>query len=327
VRPPVEVARELAASLLAPVAAEVDATGVLPRRHLDALAAAGLHGVIGPAGAGGMDADAATLAAVVEELAAGDLATAFVFLQHHGVVGRVAAAGTSPELLAGLCAGRVRGGIALQAATRPDAAPVTVRRDGRDLVLDGAVPWVTGWGLVDVVLVAARDGDDVAFVLVDAVEGPTLTVVPQSLVAVQASATVELRLSGSRVPGDRLVGRTPLAEVRAGDAAGLRLNGSLALGLVRRCARLIGPSPLDDDLAAARAWLEGAGPEELPDARAGAAALAHRAAGALVVATGSSAVRAGSVAERTAREALFLLVFGSRPAIRASLLTRLGAAG
>jgi hypothetical protein len=46
-----------------------------------------------------------------------------------------------------------------------------------------------------------------------------------------------------------------------------------------------------------------------------------------VAATGSSAVRTGSAAERTAREAVLLLAFGSRPAIRAELLTRLGAAG
>jgi hypothetical protein len=37
-------------------------------------------------------------------------------------------------------------------------------------------------------------------------------------------------------------------------------------------------------------------------------------------------VERGSVAERTAREAVFLLVLGSRPAIKEALLTRLGAA-
>ncbi|MGY1669036.1 acyl-CoA dehydrogenase family protein [Geodermatophilus sp. SYSU D00710] len=323
---PVEVARRLAEELLAPAAAAVDAGGVLPRGHLDALAAAGLYGLVGPPAAGGGGADGATLAAVVEELAAGDLATAFVWLQHHGAVGRLAAAGTHPDLLADLCRGRRRAGIALQAATRPDAAPVTLRRDGGDTVLDGAVPWVTGWGLVDVLLVAARDGDDVAYALVDAVEGPTLQAVPQSLAAVQASATVELRLTGHRVPAGRLLGTTPVAEVRAADAAGLRVNGSLALGLVRRCTRLVGPSPLDAELDAVRARLDAAGPADLPAARAEAAALAHRAAGALAVAAGSGAARAGSVAERTAREAVFLLVFGSRPAIRDALLERLGAA-
>ncbi len=147
-------------------------------------------------------------------------------------------------------------------------------------------------GLVDVVLVAARDGDDVAFVLADAAAGPTSEAVSQPLVAVQASATVELHLRGHRVPAGRPLGTTSLAQVRAGDTAGLRVNGSLALGLVRRCAALVGPSPLD---------------------------------AALEAASGSAAARAGSVAERTAREAVFLLVSGSRPAIRAHLLDRFGA--
>ncbi|WP_448639473.1 acyl-CoA dehydrogenase family protein [Geodermatophilus sp. URMC 63] len=326
---PVAVAGRLAAELLTPAAAGVDAGGVLLRGHLDALADAGLYGLTGPRSAGGLAADVATVAAVVEELAAGDLATTFVWLQHLGVVSRLAAH-RPPALsdrLPDLCAGRLRAGIALLAAVRPGPPAITVRADAGDLVLDGAVPWVTGWGAVDVVLVAARDGEDVLFVLVDAVAGPTLGVVRQQLVAVQASATVELRLAGHRVPTERLVHRAPLAGLLAGDAATLRVNGSLALGLVRRCTRLVGPSPLDADLAAVRARLDAAGPADLPEARAQAAALAHRAAGALVVATGSRSVRAGSDAERTAREALFLLVFGSRPAIKASLLGRLGGAG
>ncbi|WNV77448.1 acyl-CoA dehydrogenase family protein [Geodermatophilus sp. DSM 44513] len=321
-------ARRLAADLLAPAAAAVEADGAVPRAHLDALAAAGLYGLTGPADAGGLDADRDTVAAVVEELAAGDLATTFVWLQHLGVVGRLAAAGP-PELraahLADLCAGRVRAGIALQAALRPGPPAVRVHRDGAELVLDGAVPWVTGWGLVDLLMVAARDGEEVLFTLLDARDGPTLAATPQPMLAVAASATVELRLTGHRVPAGRLVHAAPLAGLLAGDAAGLRLNGSLALGLVLRCTRLVGASPLDGELAAARARLDAAGPAELPAARAEAAALAHRAAGALVVATGSRAVRTGDVAGRTLREAAFLLVFGSRPAIRAELLARFGA--
>jgi alkylation response protein AidB-like acyl-CoA dehydrogenase len=169
----------------------------------------------------------------------------------------------------------------------------------------------------------------VVFVLVDAEAAPTLTAVPQRMVAVTASATVELRLTAHRVPAERLVRRVPLAEIRAGDAAGLRPNGSLALGLAARCARLLGSaapdaSPLDGDLAQVRARLDGAGPDDLPAARAAAAALAHRAAGLLVAVTGSSAVLAGAHAERLAREALFLLVFGSRPAIRTALVAELG---
>jgi alkylation response protein AidB-like acyl-CoA dehydrogenase len=320
-------ARALAEELLFPSAAAVDAAGVVPPGHLDAIADAGLYGLTGPAEAGGLAADPTTVAAVIEELAAGDLATTFIWLQHLGVVGALARgpAELRRAFLADLCAGRRRGGVALQAALRPGPAAVGVCLDGDELVLDGAVPWVTGWGHVDLLLVAARDAaDDVVFVLADAVASPTLTVAPQRMVAVAASATVELRLNGHRVPAGRRVATVPLAELRAGDAAGLRPNGSLALGLVTRCTRLLGPSPLDGDLAAARTRLDEAGPDELPAARAAASALAHRAAGLLVVATGSSAVLAGAHAERSAREALFLLVFGSRPAIKAALVAELG---
>ena len=44
-----------------------------------------------------------------------------------------------------------------------------------------------------------------------------------------------------------------------------------------------------------------------------------RAAAALVVAQGASAILAGQDAQRLAREALFLLVFGSRPTIKQAL--------
>jgi alkylation response protein AidB-like acyl-CoA dehydrogenase len=323
-------ARELAADLLAPAAAAVEAAETVPRAHFDALADAGLYGLTGPVEAGGLGADPATVASVVEELAAGDLATTFVWLQHLGVVRLVSAAGAPPlreEFLPDLCAGWRRAGIALQAALRPGAPAIRLRRDGGDLVLDGAVPWVTGWGLVDLLLVAARDGEDVAFVLVDARHNATLTTTPHRMTAVQASATVQLELTGHRVPAGRRVHTAPLALLLARDAAGLRLNGSLALGVTLRCARLVGPSSLDDELAATRARLDAASPEELPGARAAAAALAHRAAGALAVATGSRTVVRGSTAERTAREAVFLLVFGTRPAIKQALLTELGAAG
>jgi hypothetical protein len=56
-------------------------------------------------------------------------------------------------------------------------------------------------------------------------------------------------------------------------------------------------------------------------ARAGASAFAARVATRLVVEAGSRGIVRGHPAERLAREALFLLVFGSRPAIKAALRT------
>ncbi len=76
-----------------------------------------------------------------------------------------------------------------------------------------------------------------------------------------------------------------------------------------------------------RAALDGAAAAGLPAARAAASEFAFRAAGALVTAAGSRSVLAGQDPQRLAREALFLLVFGSRPAIRESLAARLGRSG
>jgi hypothetical protein len=110
--------------------------------------------------------------------------------------------------------------------------------------------------------------------------------------------------------------------------AGLAGNGALALGVAARAiAESRRPGALVDDLDAARAALLAADPDGLPDARAAASSLALRAAGRLVVSTGARSVLAGSTAERLLREAAFLLVFGSRPAIRESLLDRLDGLG
>lgn len=113
-----------------------------------------------------------------------------------------------------------------------------------------------------------------------------------------------------------MIGSRPF---RPEDPAGLRPNGSLALGVAKRCCRLLGPSPLDDELAACRAALDTCAPESMPAARAAAAELAQRAATALVVHEGSGSITTASHPQRLAREAMFLLVFGSRRSIKAEL--------
>jgi hypothetical protein len=188
------------------------------------------------------------------------------------------------------------------------------------VLLDGEAPWVSGWGLVDVVMVTARIEDTVVSLLVDAVEAPTLQVERLHLVGANASATVTLWFDDHIVPAARVVGQEPHADVLARDAEGLRLNGSLALGVADRCCRSMGPTELDDQLVAVRRALDGAATEELPEARAAASDLAMRAAARLTVTEGSRSILLAQHPQRLAREALFLLVFGSRPPIRDELL-------
>ncbi len=169
----------------------------------------------------------------------------------------------------------------------------------------------------------ARDGDNVVSVLVDAEPKTTLDVEQLRLVGANASGTVTLRFRDHVVPAGRVVGTEPHADVVARDASGLRLNGSLALGVVDRCCRLMGSSVFDDRLDATRTMLDDATAETLPAARAAASELAVRASSALTIATGSRAILLDQHAQRLSREAQFLLVFGSRPRIRDELARRI----
>jgi hypothetical protein len=104
----------------------------------------------------------------------------------------------------------------------------------------------------------------------------------------------------------------------------LRLHASLALGVVSRCCRLLGATPLDEELDALRTRLDELGPGTAA-ARAEAGELALRAAAALMTATGSRSLLLSEHAQRLAREALFVLVYALRPASKEALLTALRA--
>jgi hypothetical protein len=186
---------------------------------------------------------------------------------------------------------------------------------------------VTGWGLIDVVHTAAVDPDGaIVWLLIDAVASASLTATRLRMVAVEASVTVVVSFRDHFVPADRTTSVEAYDEWVARDAQGLRTNGSLALGVARRCCRLLGSSPLDHELDACRERLDHAAiaaRDALPAARADASLLAARTAAALVVATGSRSVLRDQHPQRLAREAAFLLVFASRPPIRAALRQRL----
>ena len=324
--------RRLADEMLFPEAMRVDSLDALPSAHLDALAAAGLYGAPVPLEAGGLGLDLGGICAVAEELASGCLATAFVWIQNRGLVTTLPTEGAPAALrdqwLGSLCQGKVRGGITT-AGLIPGPPLLRAQPADGGWRLAGAAPWVTGWGLVDLLLLVARGpGDTAVTLIVDAVPQPGLTASRQRLSAVNASATVRLRFDDVTVPGERFVSQVPFDPVASLRPDRLRVDGSLALGVTGRCCRLLGPGPLDDELTACRQGLDAALAADtatMAQARAAASELAIRAAAALAVRDGSQAVAADAQAQRLAREALFLLVFGLRPAIKSALLRQLGA--
>ena len=315
--------QDLAARFLADAAA-VDAADTVPEEHLRGLADAGLYGIFAPTEVGGLGLGA-EVGLVIEELASACLASTFVWLQHLRLLGAMLDPGTPAALrealLPAVVRGDVRGGVAL-AGLLPGPPRLTARPADGGWLLDGEAPWVSGWGVVDLLVTVARGPEDTAVtLLMDARQQQGLTAARQRLAAVNASVTVQLSFDGVFVPDGRLVSQAPYDPVAA-QSEGLRGNGSLALGVGRRCCALIGPSPLDDELDACRAEPDAADTAGMPAARARASEFAARAAHYLAVRRGSRSALAGDDAERLAREAGFLLVFGSRPAIKDALLGR-----
>jgi hypothetical protein len=324
-----EFAEKLSAvvGILTDDAADVDRSASIPRSHFDHLASLGLYGAFAPIESSGLGLDLTQLCDVIEVLASACLATTFVWIQHF----RLLASALDPNVPAvvgdlrhEIVSGQVKGGVAVT-GLQPGPAKLTATPALSGWTLDGEAPWVSGWGVVDRLVVAARGPDDTVVTMVlDAQDRPGLVVTSRQLSALNASATVKLTFDGLFVEDDRELEQMPF-DPSAERPEGLRVNGSLALGLARRCCEVIGESALDDDLRDARLELDGADAETMAGARARACELAVRASHALAVFLGSSSVLAGGVAERTAREAQVLLTFGSRPAIRRSLLRGFGA--
>jgi hypothetical protein len=167
----------------------------------------------------------------------------------------------------------------------------------------------------------------VSFVM-EACHVPGLSAEKARLSALNATSTVKLRFEEVVLPAEQVLGSRPYDEARQ-VSEGLRLNGSFALGVAKRCCLLLGPSRLDGELVRRREQLDlagaageggAAGANAMPAARAAACELAVRAAHALAVSRGARSALGGDVAERLQREASLLLVFGSRPAIKSQLL-------
>jgi hypothetical protein len=331
----VATARRLADEVLFPAALATDAAPVLPAHLLDALADAGMYGLVGPPDAGGLGAGPVELRAVVEALAGGCLTTCFVWMQHLGAVATVAFSAPPAlraEWLVPLCRGEMRAGVAFAHLRRPGPPVLRATAEPGGVRLHGTTPWITGWGRIHVVHVAARAADgSVVWCLVDAREANGLAVEPLALAALPASATVRARFDGVLVPAGRVTLVEPGPQWAARDAAGLATNGALGLGVAARCASLLAgtdaelAASLDHEVAARRQDLDAATPEALPAVRAAVTGLALRASAALVVAGGGGAVGLGSHAQRLVREAMFLLVQGQTAAIRREQLRQLAA--
>ena len=328
-------ARSVAREVLVPAAEATDQAALVPRSNLRALADASLFALAAPG------TSPATVRAVHEALAGACGATYFCWVQHHSPTRLVAAArpAVRERWLADLLSGRIQAAVAFAYLRRPGLPAVTAVPADGGWRLDGRAPWVTAWGLADIVLVAADRADGtIAHHMVPARDGGGLTAsAPLALAAMSATGSVALTFDGVLVAGDDVVEVSDRQGWDARDRVQTAQPSPAALGLA---SASIAALPPDAAGPLAREWAElrtrsyeaadAAGPEPDDDAldrlvglRTAALTLAVRCAQAEVVMGGGGSFMRSAPAQRRFREAGFYLIQAQTPAIRASTLRRL----
>ena len=359
--PAVRAAERIAADVLAPHAEAADdpARGVDPA-HLALLAENGLLGVTIPVAEGGHGADTRVDAETVELTSGACGATWFLTTQHRfpqalsrgpltGMPAEAVALGpAAARSRAGLAASTVRAGIAIAHVRRP--GPPAVRAEpvaGGGWTFRGAADWCTGWGMIDVVMIAGATADDrLVLALLPARDQPGLRAGPPLPLSVMAGTrTVALEIDGLRVDGDDVLAIVDGPSWRAHDAARTTNTTPASLGLLRRmltalaelgtardradavdAAHVLGERAADRR-AEAYALLTGVPLNQRVDERAAlraeVAELAVRTSHALIAARSGSALLRGSPEQRWAREAGFHLVQAQTVGVRVAQLAAL----
>ncbi|AKJ15035.1 acyl-CoA dehydrogenase [Streptomyces incarnatus] len=338
--PLLDRAERLATDLLIPEAERVDQEGV-PTSHIEAVKRAGLLGAGAPVAYGGSGAPPDVVRRIAEILAGACCSTWFVQTQHHTPV-QILAQSELPvreRLLGPLSRGELMSGVAYAHLRSYPRVPVRVRREGGGWRFDGTVPWYTGWGLNDVMLLAGvTDAGEALLAFAEARDQPGLRASqPMRLAALTAARTVSLELTGLRLPEESVALRTPYERLAPRDRARTLNAGPAVFGLSEAALSLLDArtaAPLTARLADVRrrAYALADHPEPLERVaerlavRAEAYEVLRTATTAAVVAGGGRSMALTSRAQRLAREALFLLVQGQTAETRAAHLRALAGA-
>jgi alkylation response protein AidB-like acyl-CoA dehydrogenase len=355
--PAVRAAERIASQALAPHAEAADdpARGVDPD-HVAQLAAHGLLSIKIPVAEGGHGADDRIDAETVELVSGACGATWFVATQHRFPQGmsRGPLPGMPAEAVelgpaavrhrAGLADASTSAGIAIAHIRRPGPPAVRVTPTARGWTLHGTADWCTGWGILDLVMIAASTPDDrFVFALLPARDQPGLRATPALPLAVMGGTrTVALELDGIAVPADDVLAVVNADLWRVHDAARTANTTPAVLGLLRQIlrelhalgARRNRPEAVDaavtmaEQAAACRseayALLTGVPMmERLAERtalRAEVGQLTVRAANALVAARSGSSMLLTSPEQRWVREAAFHLVQAQTAGVRIAQL-------
>lgn len=212
------VAQRVALADLAPRAAEADRSAAFPRAQVDALARAGLLGLLVPRAVGGREAGARGYAVAMTEIAQACASSAVTMAVTNMVADAIYIFGNEaqhqqfiPSIVSGE---RVAGSFALSEPNAgSDAAALSMRavRDGDAYVLNGEKCWITSGDVAGVILVMAKTDPDArsrgisAFLLEPDAPGFSVGRHEEKM-GLRASSTVSLSFEDVRVPVSQRLG-------------------------------------------------------------------------------------------------------------------------
>jgi alkylation response protein AidB-like acyl-CoA dehydrogenase len=211
--------RAFARDELAPHAAAWDRDHTFPRDALRALGALGVLGIVVPEAWGGAGLDYVSLAVALEEIAAGDGATAtIVSVQNSVVCGPVNAFGSDAQksrYLAPLARGELLGCFCLtEPQTGSDAGAITTRAElrGDRYVLNGVKQFITSGANADVAIVfaltdKAAGKKGISAFIVDAKTSGFVVARIEEKLGQRASDTAQIVFENCEVPAANLLGR------------------------------------------------------------------------------------------------------------------------
>lgn len=213
----IKMARDVVADVIAPRAAEVDATGEYPEDNIKILGELGLMGLTIDEAYGGTKVDTATYAMIVEELAKGCGSTASIMNIHSTTscltIGRFGTEEQKQKYLTRLAAGIVGAFAITESDSGSDAGSIktTAVLDGDHYVLNGTKCFISNSGPAEIYTIFAKTDKNsgtrgISAFLVEA-GMPGLTIGKhENKMGIRGSITCELIIENLRVPKENLLG-------------------------------------------------------------------------------------------------------------------------
>jgi alkylation response protein AidB-like acyl-CoA dehydrogenase len=345
-------ASEIATQVLAPRANDVDRGLVSPMSNLRCLAEAGLLGLTVPSSQGGAEVSRSTVRECLQILSSACGVTGFLVGRHLNACRTVASSNNHmlkwsvlPEMALGnrLCA------HATTHLLNSGAPSLRATPYGNGYRLDGTAPWVTGWGIMEEMVVGATLPDgNFLFGLLPLIEGPTLHVSePMDLCAMSSTATVSVTCSELVVDSEHVLGVETPQDIRWWQNAGLLgqtigpfavTGASIALIEAETRENSASGSVLELTADALQAELSAAqlevrllgdrgGQTGFPAAArrlvAWSQGLSLRAAQAALLSVGARGISRTHTAQRLFRETMFYTIYLQNSELRAEMLQQL----